>query len=80
VNQETFAATVEAFQSRRPYKPFTVALNNGERYAVDRPNTLAFGEGTAVIIAPGGVPIIFDHESVSQVIGDLSGRGAQAQE
>jgi hypothetical protein len=28
----------------------------------------------AVYIAPGGVPVIFDHEGVSQVIGDLMGQ------
>ncbi|MDX1965446.1 MAG: hypothetical protein SFX18_20035 [Pirellulales bacterium] len=32
----------------------------------------------AVLLAPGNVPIFLDHEGVSQVIGDLSGRGALA--
>ena len=75
---ETFAATIQAFQNRRPFKPFTVALVDGDRYEVDRPNILAAGEGIAILITPGGVPVFFDHECVSQVIGDLSGRGAEA--
>ena len=74
----TFTTTIQALQDRRPFKPFTVALVNGERYEIDRPNILAVGEGIAILIAPGGVPVFFDHEGVSQVIGDLSGRDAEA--
>lgn len=32
-----------------------MALVDGERYGVDRPNSLAVGEGIAILIAPGGV-------------------------
>lgn len=78
MDRETFAATIQALQNRRPFQPFTVALVNGDRYEVDRPNLLALGEGMAILIAPGNVPIFFDHEGVNQVIGDLSGRGAGA--
>jgi len=28
----------------------------------------------AVYLGPGGVPVVFDHEGVSQVIGDLMGQ------
>lgn len=76
MDRETFTATIGAFQTRKPFKPFTVALVDGERYEVDRPNVLALGDGAAVLLAPGNVPVFFDHEGVSQVIGDLSGRGA----
>jgi hypothetical protein len=31
-------------------------------------------DGVAVYVAAGGVPVIFDHEGVSQVIGDLMGQ------
>lgn len=68
MDQETFTETMPAFRHRLPFKPFTVALDNGDRHEVDRPETLA----------PGDVPVLFDHEGVSQVIGDLSGRGAEA--
>lgn len=33
---------------------------------------------TAVLLAPGNVPVFFDHEDISQVIGDVSKRGAEA--
>ncbi len=78
MDRATFTATIQALQNRRPFEPFTVALVDGDRYEVDRPNTLALGDGMAVLIAPGGVPVFFDHEGVSQVIGELSGRGAEA--
>lgn len=78
IDQGTFITTIESLQNRRPFRPFTVALVDGERYEVDRPNILAVGEGIAILIAPGGVPVFFDHDGVSQVIGDLSGRGAEA--
>ncbi len=77
MDRETFTATIRAFRNRTPFKPFTVALVNGDRYEVDRPNVLALGDGAAVLLAPGNVPVFFDHEGVSQVIGDLSGRGAE---
>lgn len=78
MDRETFTATIRANRNRTPFKPFTVALVNGDRYEVDRPDILAVGEGIAILIAPGGVPVFFDHEGVSHVIGDLSGRGAEA--
>ncbi len=78
MDRETFTATIGAFQNRRPFHPFTVALLNGDRYEVDRPDVLALGDGAAVLLAPGNVPVFFDHEGVNQVIGDLSGREAQA--
>jgi hypothetical protein len=78
MDRETFTATIRALRNRTPFKPFTVALVNGDRYEVDRPEVLALGEGIVILVAPGDVPVFFDHEGVSQVIGDLSGRGAEA--
>lgn len=78
MDRETFSNTVEALLTRRPFKPFTVALVDGAKYEVDRPNILASRDGIAILISPGGVPVFFDHEGVSQVIGDLSGRNAEA--
>jgi hypothetical protein len=78
MDRETFTQTVRAFRNRMPFRPFTVALLNGDRYEVDRPDVLALGENVAILVAPGDVPVFFDHESVSQVIGDLAGRGAEA--
>jgi hypothetical protein len=79
MDRETFSATIRVCRNRVPFRPFTVALVNGDRYEVDRPETLAIGEGVAILIAPGDVPVFFDHEGVSHVIGDLSGQGAKSE-
>lgn len=78
MDRETFTATIRALRNRMPFQPFTVALLNGDRYEVDRPEILALGEGFAVLITPGNVPVYFDSGGVNQVIGDLSGRAAEA--
>lgn len=69
-----FDQTLTTFKRRTPFRPFTVALVNGDRVEVDHPDALAIRDGIALFAAPGGVPVVFDHEGVSQVIGDLLGR------
>lgn len=68
---DSFERTLNAFKARSPFRPFTVALVNGDRVEVDYPTALLMRDGVAVYIAAGGIPVIFDHEGVSQVIGDL---------
>lgn len=74
---ETFDETLKALRGRTPYRPFTVVLVNGDRYEVDYPAALALRDGVAVYVAADGVPVIFDHEGVSQVIGDLMGQAGE---
>jgi hypothetical protein len=69
----TFEQTLRTFKSRQPYRPFTVALVNGHQFEVDHPDALVVREGVALYIGPGGVPVVFDHEGVSQIAGDLIG-------
>ena len=38
---------------------------------MDHPDALVIRDGVAIYVAPGGVPVIFDHEGVAEVIGDL---------
>jgi hypothetical protein len=71
---ETFDGTLNAFKRRIPFKPFTVALVNGDRFEVDYPDAVVVRDGVAIYVAAGGVPIIFDHEGVNQFIGDLMGQ------
>lgn len=78
MDRETFSSTIRAFKHRAPFRPFTVAMVNGDRLEVDHSDALALRNGMAVFVAPGNVPVFFDHEGVSQIIGDLSGRGAEA--
>lgn len=68
---ENFDRTLSAFKGRAPFRPFTVALANGDRFEVDRPDALVVRDGVAVYIGAGGIPVLFDHEGVGQFIGDL---------
>ena len=78
MDRDTFSGTIRAFKHRTPFRPFTVAMVNGDRLEVDHPDALAVRDGLALFAAPGNVPAIFDHEGVSQVVGDLAGHSADA--
>ena len=78
MNRDTFTETIRAFKHRTPFRPFTVAMVNGDRLEVDHPDALAVRDGLALFAAPGNIPVIFDHEGVSQVIGDLASQGSEA--
>lgn len=67
---DNFTAVLEALRSRQPFRVFTVELHGGQRFEIDHPNALVSRDGVAVFLAPGGVPVWFDHESVLRVIGD----------
>jgi len=69
----TFDTTLNVLADRKPFRPFVVQLNTGEKYEVDHPKALVNRDGVAVFILPGGTPVLFDHESVSQFIAELSG-------
>ena len=71
---EHFDATLRAFQRRTPFQPFTVVLVNGDRFEVDHPNAFVVRDGMGIYVAPGGIPVLFDHEGVSQFVGDLMER------
>jgi len=65
---EHFDETLGMLMSRLPFQAFTIELVTGQRYDVDSPHSTAFKAGAAVLLAPGGAPVFFDHESVSQII------------
>lgn len=67
---EPFERSLRAFQRRTPFQPFTVALINGDRFQVDHPEALVVRDGVAMFIARGGVPMLFDHNSVSEFVGE----------
>jgi hypothetical protein len=69
----TFDNTLRAFKHRSPFRPFTIALVNGDRLEVDHPEALIVRDGVGLFAGPGGVPAVFDYQGVSQVIGDLAG-------
>jgi hypothetical protein len=66
---DNFTNVLTTLQQIKPYRVFTVELNGGRRFEVDHPGALVVRDGVAVFLAPGGMPIWFDHESVNQIIG-----------
>jgi hypothetical protein len=65
---EDFDNVLQGLRQRQPFQVFTVELHGGRRFEVDHPGALVVRDGVAVFIAPGGVPVLFDHESVNQII------------
>jgi len=70
MDRKTFTDALTKYVQVTPFRPFTVALNNGDRFEIDQPWALAFRDGTALFAGPGGTPHIFDDQSVTQFIGD----------
>jgi len=66
---ENFDLVLRGLQQRQPFHVFTVELHGGKRFEVDHPGAMVVRDGVAVFLAPGGVPVWFDHERVNQVIG-----------
>jgi hypothetical protein len=65
---EEFDRVLRGLASRQPFQVFTVELHGGQRFDVDHPRALVVRDGVAVFIAPGGVPVWSDHDSVNQII------------
>ena len=65
---ENFEKVMLAMIRRRPFKPFTIELHNGGRFEIDHPKATVLRQGVAIFVAPGPVPIYFDHEGVVQII------------
>jgi hypothetical protein len=70
---DNFDNSLVAFRRRVPFRPFTVVLVNGHRFEVDHQEALVVRDGVAVFVGPGGVPVLFDHEGVAELVGDLKG-------
>jgi hypothetical protein len=77
MTSELFQDSLQALRQRKPFHPFTVELISGERFEVDYSDALVARDGVAVFVAPGGVPTLFDHEGVSQLIGDSEAETAR---
>ncbi len=63
-----FEQLIQHHLNRSPFRIFTVELYGGKRFEIDHPHSVAVKDGVAVFIAPGGVPVWFDHDSVNQII------------
>ena len=68
---EDFELALDVMRRRVPFHPFTIALTNGDRLEIDHPEALMVRGTLAIFFAPEKVPQLFDHEGVTQLIGDL---------
>jgi hypothetical protein len=66
---DNFEQVLQALRQHQPFRVFTVELHGGRRFEVDHLGALVVRDGVAVFLAPGGMPIWFDHESVNQIVG-----------
>lgn len=71
MDRNSFDETILTFKRGSPFRPFTVSLVNGDRVEGDHPDALVVRDGVALFVGLGGIPAVFDHEGVAQVIGDL---------
>jgi hypothetical protein len=76
MTSKNFDKTLQAYQRRKPFCLYTVRFVSGEHIDVDHPEALVVRGGVAVYISSSGVPTLFDHESVSEVVGDTERRTA----
>ncbi len=66
---DSFEQVFESLRQNQPFRVCTVELQGGRRFEIDHPGALVVRDGVAVFIAPGGIPIWFDHERVTQIVG-----------
>jgi hypothetical protein len=73
---KNFDKTLQAYQKRRPFRSFSVRFVSGEHIDVDHPEALVIRNGAGVYLSAAGVPTLFDHESVSEIIGEPGRRSS----
>ena len=71
VTKENLKLALDLFNKRRPCKPFTIVLNSGERLQADHSEALFHSDSAGFFFTPGDAPILFDHDGITNVVGDL---------
>ena len=66
---DNFDHVLNTLRLLQPFRVFTVELHGGRRFEVDHPGAIVIRDGVAVFLAPGGLPVWFDHDGVNQIIG-----------
>ena len=66
---DNFDRVFNELQSVQPFQVYTVELMNGRRFEVDHARAMVIRDGVAVFMAPGGIPIWFDLDSVLRIQG-----------
>ena len=71
MERENFDRSLRAFRRPAPFHPFIVELVSGSRITVAHPEALAFNGGSPCYFDEDGIPVLFDHQSVAQLIGTV---------
>ncbi len=66
---DNFDKVLDGLRQNQPFQVFTVELHGGRRFEVDHAGAMVVRDGVAVFLAPGGMPIWFDHERVLRIFG-----------
>ncbi len=71
MERESLDRCLRAFVRRTPFAPFIVELVSGTRLQIDHPEALVFRNGVAVHFNQEGIPTLFDHQGVAQLVGTV---------
>ena len=72
MDSNLFTDTILAYKRRVPFHPFTIVTAAGRQHEVDHQDAIIVKGGVAMFLAPGNIPHIFDAETISEIVGDLS--------
>jgi len=76
MTSEHFDQALAALGEPGKFHPFTVELVGGDQFEVDHPLAMVVRDGVAIYLKPGGIPVWFDHDSVTQIVGDIADKSA----
>jgi hypothetical protein len=68
MKRESFQQAVDLFKHRKPFHPFVIELDSGERLVVGEPKALHCYAGAATYVRPDGEFIFVDSEDVKQLL------------
>ena len=68
-----FANSIEFLMLVKPFRPYTIVLNDGKHFQVDHPFAIMFqpSSGRAFLDGPGGRVHVFDATSVTHLMDDI---------
>jgi hypothetical protein len=77
VRRDTFARALALLDTTKPFRPFTVELVNGVRYAVRHPGVIVLTDDLAVFTDLDDETEYFDATSVVRIVPHLIPPGAE---
>ena len=77
MDRESFERSLRACREHKPFRRFVVVMTDGAQLKVDRTDALAMRDGTGVFLSLGGVPNVFAHGEVAEIIADAAGQSGK---